>query len=74
MPRFVWIPALPFRIRMRTNAAGLRELRAKHYKYKKPSDPGRIFPNLLSAELSIDGPLQCIVSDMTAFCVKGIYC
>ena len=29
MPRFVWIPALPFRIRMRTNAAGLRELRAK---------------------------------------------
>lgn len=29
--------------------------------------------NLLSAELSIDGPLQCIVSDMTAFCVKGIY-
>lgn len=47
--------------------------KAKHYKYKKPGDPGRIFPNLLSAELSIDGPLQCIVSDMTAFCVKGIY-
>ena len=32
-----------------------------------------MFPNLLSAELKIDGPLQCIVSDMTAFRVKGIY-
>ena len=21
----------------------------------------------------MDGPLQCIVSDMTAFCVKGVY-
>lgn len=52
--------------------AGVKS-KAKHYKYKKPGDPGRIFPNLLSAELSIDGPLQCIVSDMTAFCVKGIY-
>ena len=40
---------------------------------KKPGDPGRIFPNLLSAELNIDGPLQCIVSDMTAFYVNGIY-
>ena len=25
------------------------------------------------AELNVTGPLQCIVSDMTAFCVKGIY-
>ncbi len=46
---------------------------AKHYKYKKPGVPGKVFPNLLSAELNIDGPLQCIVSDMTAFYVKGIY-
>ena len=42
-------------------------------RYKKPGDPGRIFPNLLAAELNIDGPLQCIVSDMTAFYVNGIY-
>ena len=47
--------------------------KSKHYRYKKPGDPGRVFPNLLSAELNIDGPLQCIVSDMTAFFVKGIY-
>ena len=47
--------------------------KAKHYKYKKPGNPGRVFPNLISAELDIDRPLQCIVSDMTAFYVKGIY-
>lgn len=52
--------------------AGIRS-KAKHYKYKKPGAPGKIFPNLLMPELQIDGPLQCIVSDMTAFWVKGIY-
>ena len=52
--------------------AGIKS-KSKHYRYKKPGDPGRVFPNLLSAELNIDGPLQCIVSDMTAFYVKGIY-
>ena len=35
--------------------------------------PGKVFPNLLLSELQIDGPLQCIVSDMTAFRVKGVY-
>ena len=52
--------------------AGIKS-KAKHCKYKKPGDPDRIFPNLLMAEMQIDGPLQCIVSDMTAFYVKGIY-
>lgn len=46
---------------------------AKRCKYRKPGDPGRVFPNLLLSELQIDGPLQCIVSDMTAFYVKGVY-
>lgn len=46
---------------------------AKHYRYKKPSDPCRFSPNLLMTELAISGPLQCIVSDMTAFHVKGSY-
>ncbi len=46
---------------------------AKHYRYKKPGDPCRVFPNLLMTELAISGPLQCIVSDMTAFHVKGSY-
>lgn len=53
-------------------AAGIKS-KAKHYKYRKPGEPGRVFPNLLMAEMRIDGPLQCIVSDMTAFRVKGVY-
>lgn len=53
-------------------AAGIKS-KSKHYKYKKPGSPGRIYPNLLLAGLQIDGPLQCVVSDMTAFRVKGIY-
>lgn len=52
--------------------AGIQS-KAKHYKYKKPGDPYRVFPNLLLSEMQIDGPLQCIVSDMTAFYVKGVY-
>ena len=52
--------------------AGIKS-KAKHYKYKKPGDSSRIFPNLFMTELQIDGPLQCIVSDMTAFYVKGVY-
>ncbi len=46
---------------------------AKHYKYKKPGNPLKIYPNLLLAEMKIDKPLQCVVSDMTAFYVKGVY-
>ena len=52
--------------------AGIKS-KAKHYKYKRPGDPYRIFPNLLLSEMQISGPMQCIVSDMTAFRVKGIY-
>ena len=46
---------------------------SKHYRYKKPGDPFKIYPNLLATGLNINGPLQCIVSDMTAFYLKGIY-
>ena len=53
-------------------AAGIKS-KAKHYKYKKPGAPFKIFPNLLMSEMQIDEPLQCVVSDMTAFWVKGIY-
>ena len=47
--------------------------KAKHYQYKKAGEPYRTYPNLLLSEIQIDGPLQCIVSDMTAFYVKGVY-
>ncbi len=52
--------------------AGIKS-KAKHYSYRKSGEAYRVYPNLLMTELNIDGPLQCIVSDMTAFYVKGIY-
>ena len=52
--------------------AGIKS-KSKHYRYKKPGEQGRIFPNLLISEMNIDGPMQCVVSDMTAFYVKGVY-
>lgn len=53
-------------------AAGIKSI-SKHYRYKKPGDPFKVYPNLLITGLNIDGPLQCVVSDMTAFYLKGIY-
>ena len=52
--------------------AGIKS-QSKHYKYKKTGNPERIYPNLLLTEMQIDRPLQCVVSDMTVFYVKGIY-
>lgn len=46
---------------------------SKHYRYKKPGDPFKVYPNLLMTGINVDGPLQCVVSDMTAFYLKGIY-
>ena len=46
---------------------------SKHYRYKKPGDPFRIYPNLLMTGLDLTGPMQCVVSDMTAFYLKGVY-
>lgn len=46
---------------------------SKHYRYKKPGDPYKVFPNILLQGINIEGPLQCVVSDMTAFYVCGIY-
>lgn len=52
--------------------SGIKSI-AKHYRYKKPGDPFRVYPNLLLSEVNVTGPLQCIVSDMTAFWTKGVY-
>lgn len=46
---------------------------SKHYRYKKPGDSFKVYPNLLMTGLDISGPLQCVVSDMTTFWLKGIY-
>ncbi|MBP3273517.1 MAG: IS3 family transposase [Butyrivibrio sp.] len=53
-------------------AAGIVSV-SKHYRYKKPGDPYKVYPNLLMTGMNISGPLQCIVSDMTAFYLQGIY-
>lgn len=47
--------------------------RYRTYKYKKAGTPCKVYPNLLLSELNVTGPMQCVVSDMTAFYVKGIY-
>jgi putative transposase len=50
--------------------------KSKHYRYRKPKggeEKRKIYPNLVLSSLNIDKPLQCIVSDMTAFKVNGIY-
>ena len=52
--------------------AGIKSV-SKHYRYKKPGDPFKVYPNLLVSGLNIDGPLQCVVSDMTAFYLKKTY-
>ena len=46
---------------------------SKHYRYKKPGDPFKVYPNLLMTGMDLSGPLQCVVSDMTAFYLKGVY-
>lgn len=75
MQKFYCIQGLFYRIRTHTNCckvAGIKS-KSKRYRYKKSGEPDRTYPNLLLSEIQVDGPLQCIVSDMTAFYVKGIY-
>lgn len=55
-------------------AAGIKHASSRHHCLQESrANQGRIYPNLLLSEMNVDGPLQCIVSDMTAFYVKGVY-
>ena len=47
--------------------------KAKHYHYVKPGGPFEIYPNLLTKNININGPLQCVTSDMTAFWFEEKY-
>lgn len=47
--------------------------KSSHYKYKKAGNPFKAYPNLLSADLNINGPFECVVTDMTAFKCCGKY-
>ncbi|MBQ1745634.1 MAG: IS3 family transposase [Clostridiales bacterium] len=52
--------------------AGIQS-KTKHYRYRKSGTPSRVFPNLMLAGVNVDGPLQCVVSDMTAFRLNNVY-
>ena len=52
--------------------AGIQS-KARHYRYKKAGMPDRIFPNLMLAGMNVTGPLQCVVSDMTALRINNVY-
>lgn len=52
--------------------AGIKS-KSKHYAYKKGREEKRVFENLVMASMNITGPLQVVVSDMTAFYVKETY-
>jgi hypothetical protein len=39
--------------------AGIKS-KAKHYKYKKPGNPYKVYPNLLLSELQIEGPCSVL--------------
>jgi Transposase and inactivated derivatives len=74
MQSCVWIQDWCFRIHTHISAAKLPESRARPSIISTKSlEPDRVFPNLLLSEIQINGPLQCIVSDMTAFYAKGVY-
>ena len=46
---------------------------SKHYRYKAPGEPRKSYPNLVLTSLRLTDPLQCVVSDMTAFWASGKY-
>lgn len=47
--------------------------KVRHHHYRKPGKRFRIYPNLVLTDLNVTGPMQCIVSDMTAFYFQGHY-
>lgn len=47
--------------------------KVRRKRYRHPGERYRIYPNLVLADLHISGPMQCIVSDMTAFYSQGRY-
>lgn len=52
--------------------AGIRSV-SKHVRRYKGTDRVKVYPNLLMADLAISGPMQVVVSDMTAFWAAGKY-
>ncbi|MCH3909016.1 MAG: IS3 family transposase [Bacilli bacterium] len=46
---------------------------SRHYRYRRPGEPNRSYPNMILASLDVTGPFQVVVSDMTAFWAAGQY-
>lgn len=52
--------------------AGIRSV-SKHVRRYKGTNMVKVYPNLLMADLAITGPMEVVVSDMTAFWANGRY-
>ena len=52
--------------------AGIKS-RSKHYRYRAPGERKRVFENMVMSSIKMDGPLQVVVSDMTAFWANRTY-
>lgn len=50
--------------------AGIRS-KSKRYRYKKPGEPMRTYPNIILSNLNIAKPLEVVVSDNTMMYVNG---
>lgn len=46
---------------------------SKHYRYQKPGDPFKVYPNMLLTGLNVVRPMEVVVSDMTAFWCQSVY-
>ena len=52
--------------------AGIRSI-SRRYKYSKPGQKYKIYPNLLLADIAVNKPFEVVVSDMTAFWCNNTY-
>lgn len=47
--------------------------KSKRYKYRKAGEPYKTYENVVLRNLNINGPLEVVVSDMTAFWLNQTY-
>lgn len=52
--------------------AGIKS-KSKRYKFRKPGEEIKTYPNMILSNLNIQAPLEVIVSDMSAMWVSGVY-
>lgn len=47
--------------------------KSSRYKYRRPGEKEKTYPNLILSNLNISRPFEVVVSDMTSFYVDGVY-